>query len=40
VAKLVHYGMPAIEVQAALDALHLEIAPLDPAMAGSSSFGD
>ena len=36
-AKLVNRGVPAAEAQAAYDALHLETAPFEPAMAAISA---
>ena len=36
-AKLVSYGMPAIEAQAVFEALHLEVTPFEPAMAQLSA---
>ncbi len=36
-AKLVSRGMPAHEAQAAFDALHLDLAPFEPDMAGVSA---
>lgn len=36
-AKLVNRGMPLREAQAAFDALHLEVAPFEPAMAAISA---
>lgn len=34
VAKLVNHGMPAAEAESAFDALHLEVAALDPDLRG------
>ena len=36
-AKLVNRGVPAVEAQAAYDALHLETTPFDPAMVAVSA---